>query len=185
MSPALSHVSAKINSGDLPKAIGNEDVRESPEANNSACSQKNTAARQDAPPFNIDEIVWLCPSEQETPVYSEPSSKGEVLYEWHALHEMYGDSTPILNESDNSSWYRVRFEGSTFGFTISQVHKLPKYNYSYGYVDAKSVTAEPLPDIDKEYLEWIRDGKPPTVKVGDLFEEMRDTIGVTKVPLRC
>jgi hypothetical protein len=162
MSPEISCASAKIDS---------------------AGAQKETAARQDAPPFNIDEIVFLSPLEAVIPLYSEPSSKGKVLFEWHAINEIYGDPAPILNKSDNSRWYKVMFERTAFGIGIDQVHKLAEYNYSYAYIDAKFIKPEPLSDADKEYFQWMLDGKPPAEKVGDLFEEMRDTIGVTKAPV--
>jgi hypothetical protein len=69
-----------------------------------------------------------------------------------------------------------------FLISIRQVHKLSSFNYSYGYVDANLITPEPLSDYEREYFEWIRDGKPPKEKVGDLFEAMRNTSGITKAP---
>jgi hypothetical protein len=179
----VSDASVKVASTDLSRTIGNGDVKESPDGNNSAGAQNDKAARQDAPPLNIDEIVHLYSSEMDTPVYSKPDSKGKILCEWHSLDDVYGDSTPILNKSDNSKWYKILFEAGMFDISIRQVHKLSWYNYSYGYVDAKLITPEPLSDSERKYFEWIRNGKPPAEKVGDVFEAMRDTIGVTKVPV--
>jgi hypothetical protein len=119
---------------------------------------------------------------ENTIIRSEPSANGKPLFEWESgdESELFVDSTPVSDKSNNSKWYKILFEHEYADFTLRQVHKLSKYNYSYGYVNANFVNTESLSDYDdKEENDWLRwyreeiawtlNGRPPEETVGNIL----------------
>jgi len=103
-------------------------------------------------------------------IHSEPSSKSKVYTQASRSDFFLLDSTPIRDESDNSEWYKILFIIG-IDYDIFQAHKLSEYDFSYPYVSAVFVEKEPLTDYDQRQLDYLKQGRPPRIKVGDDFSE--------------
>jgi len=108
-------------------------------------------------------------------LYSEPDLKGKVL-EFSDNNTLFVDSTPIINKKDNSQWYKVVYCWPYADLMLRQVNKLPDFNKNFAYVSAKDVTTKPIKDYVKKEIDWLRAGRPPRHKVGDVLNISQEDI---------
>jgi L-rhamnose mutarotase len=193
IAPLTANASIKIDAGDLLKIILDEATKDSkskeppaqsdsmPQAQNNDVAETKTGAGAVYP-----EILTVIPKnwDTDTAIYSAPSAKSKVLFEWWDFQEVYAEVTPVIDKGDNSKWYKIIFVENYADF-LRQVHKLAEFNYSYGYVNANDVEIHSLSDYAKEEIIWIYAGRPPREKVGDDFREKAGdrSIRTLKVPV--
>jgi hypothetical protein len=84
--------------------------------------------------------------------------------------DYYADPAPVINKKDNSRWYKVIYFLDYGGSILKQVNKLEYFNKNFVYVRADDVTTSPAESYIQRHIDWLRDGRPPRFKVGDVFE---------------
>jgi hypothetical protein len=102
-----------------------------------------------------------------------PSAKGRVLGQVSASQqEVYfirfiAEATPILDKSDNSTWYKLFF-GINVVAGFERFDKSPyMYDSKIPYINAKFVKEVPLDDYYQKQIEYFKNGRPPFLKTGD------------------
>ncbi|MCL2010870.1 MAG: hypothetical protein FWG71_10075, partial [Synergistaceae bacterium] len=107
-------------------------------------------------------------------IRSAPSSRGKALAQAAEGDTFLVDPVPIRDGSDNSEWYKILFSTSIMDDTIYQAHKLSQYDFSYPYISARFVRKEPLTDYQQRQLDYLAQGRPVRLKVGDDMSEYWD-----------
>ena len=117
-------------------------------------------------------------------IRSAPSSKGKIHAQASSGEEFLVDPLPVRDGSDGSEWYKILFSTNAMNGTIFQAHKLSKYDFSHPYISAKFVRQEPLTDYEQRQLDYLEQGRPVRVKVGDDFSEYLEYVApyVLKTP---
>ena len=104
-------------------------------------------------------------------LYSEPDSKGKVLsFGLSDASEFFADSKPIVNKKDKTKWYKVVYFWGYGDSMLRQVNKLAEFNNDFFYVRVDDVKTSPIEDYVMKGIEWLREGRPPRFKVGDVLE---------------
>ena len=123
-------------------------------------------------PFaEAQDVIGVVVTGDNVNIRSEPSSGGKVLAQASESETFLVDPSPIRDGSDNSEWYKILFSTSMMDDTIFQAHKLSQYDFSYPYISAAFVRTEPLTDYQQWQLDYLKQGRPVRLKVGDDFSE--------------
>jgi hypothetical protein len=116
---------------------------------------------------------------------SAPSSKGLVITEVYGddgsdiIVYLFADANPIQDKDDNSAWYKVLLYDSDW--YPEQVYK-PSFwlqksmpgKFSYLYADIKDVKKVSFSQRDREQIDWLKQGRPLRLKVGDIVDPKKE-----------
>ncbi len=116
------------------------------------------------------DAVLISPKEEgHCPLYSAPG--GNVL-EYAALevsNAYFADANPVITQNNHTRWYKIVYVWASWDSMLRQVNKWPEFDQNFVYVRADDVTVSPVEDRVKKEIDWLRAGRPPRQKVGDVF----------------
>jgi len=114
------------------------------------------------------DAITILPKNEDRKFYSEPDVTKIAAIDDHLWdHDLYADFTLIINEKDNSQWYRIVYCWLYADSVLRQVNKIPEFNRNFAYVRADDVRTHPAEDYVINQIDWLRAGRPPRQKVGE------------------
>jgi hypothetical protein len=190
LSVKMAEASVKINAGDLLKIILDEAAKDNNKAENTPVPA-NDSTRENSTDDVADplrgEIIKVFPGvhgEYDRPpvkVRSAPNSEGKVIDEVYGddgsdiLVYFFVDATPIQDKKSKSLWYKiVLYDSGWFPLQVDKpsffLHQSTSESFSYLYVNTQDVKKETLTPRDKEQIEWLKQGRPPKLKIEDFLD---------------
>ncbi|MDL2263983.1 UrcA family protein, partial [Synergistaceae bacterium OttesenSCG-928-I11] len=125
-----------------------------------------------APTDKFPDAVAIWPIDYDNyKLYSEPDGK--------ALDFRLEDAAEYFAEKHGAQWYKIVYCWPYGGSMLRQLNKLPDFDEKFVYISAGDVTTRPAKDYVKNQINWLRAGRPPRFKVGEVLK-LGEGYGVDK-----
>ena len=112
--------------------------------------------------------VLIQSQSEDRKFYSEPdATKFAAIEDFLWDHSLYADPAPIVNETENSQWYKVIYCWLHGDSMLRQVNKMTEFNKNFVYVRVSDVRTQPAEEHINSQIDWLMAGRPPRHRVGE------------------